>query len=90
MIKAGGIQLLKLRQKLTKINNQLIIEPYVDMKILCLTNIFRVRSALSNDQCDISAKVVLFDFESNIRKVANWLKKLNRLQQQSCHFLKDK
>ena len=35
---------------LTKINNQLITEPYVDMKISYLTNISQVRGTLSNDQ----------------------------------------
>ena len=71
MIKAGGWHsTAKIKAEAHQNQQSTKIEPYVDMKILCLTNILQVRSTLSNNQCDISAKVVLFDFKSNTRKVA--------------------
>ena len=57
---------------LIKINNQFIIEPHVNMKVLCFTNIIYVRGTLGNDCCDIVALALLF--EESYKKVANKLK----------------
>ena len=43
------------------------------MKMLCLTNIIQLRGTLTNDQCDISAQLLLF-YSNNADRLKNIIK----------------
>ena len=75
------------RYSLSKINNQLIIDPCANMNyftiiIKSLTIIIKVRGTFANNQCEVSAKLFLLGLKSYTWKIAESVK--NQIKQQSC------